>query len=203
MLIADRAVQAHNEFESLLADLFRKAGWRVHRHQAIGDMCADLVIDGRGRKYIVEVKGASEGRSDRLIPLLSRAILEAQAIARRSLEPAAPVAVVAARRIPVSVAEQIKRFAERYAPGVGIGIIDAEGFRSFVGAGLEGLDSKPSRRVARHITSPQRLPDLFSDLNQWMLKVLLGRHLPEALIAVPRKEIRNASQLAEAQESPL
>ncbi len=39
-------------------------------------------------------------------------------------------------------------------------------------------------------------PDLFSDLNQWMLKVLIGQRLPETLIAVPRDPVRNASQLA-------
>src|SRR5205823_694030 len=44
----------------------------------------------------------------------------------------------------------------------------------------------------------QHMPDLFSDLNQWMLKILVGRDLPEALISVPREPIRNASQLAVA-----
>jgi hypothetical protein len=39
---------------------------------------------------------------------------------------------------------------------------------------------------------------LFSDLNQWMLKILLGQRLPKPLIFVPRKPIQNASQLAEA-----
>jgi hypothetical protein len=37
---------------------------------------------------------------------------------------------------------------------------------------------------------------LFSDLNQWMLKVLIGQRLPETLIVVPRSPIRNASELA-------
>jgi hypothetical protein len=106
------------------------------------------------------------------------------------------MAVVAAKHIPPSVAEQIKEFAERYAPDVGVGVIDAEGFRAFVGSGLEGLDAKPSGRLSRHI-APQHLPDLFSDLNQWMLKILLGQRLPESLLSVPREDLRNASQLAE------
>jgi hypothetical protein len=37
---------------------------------------------------------------------------------------------------------------------------------------------------------------LFSDLNQRMLKVLLAPELPEGLLSAPRGQYRNASQLA-------
>jgi hypothetical protein len=161
-------------------------------------MVADLIIDAGRKKYVIELKVCSEGRRDRLISYLSQAILQAQAVARRLPEPAVPVAVVAAPRIPASVAERLKQFAERHAPDVGIGVIDAEGFRAFVGPGLAGLDAKPSPPVARHIGSPQHLPDLFSDLNQWMLKILLGQRLPESLLSIPREQIRNAFQLSKA-----
>jgi Holliday junction resolvase len=193
MSVADGA-----RFERIVADVFRKGGWQVRRHRAAGDMQADLVVSAGEKKYVVEVKASSEGRRDRLIPLLSQAILQAQAIARRFPEPAAPLAVVAARRVPASVADRLKLFAEQYAPDVAVGVVDAEGFRSFAGAGLEGLDAKPPRHVARGIASPPRPPDLFSGLNQWMLKILLGRNLPDSLICVPREPIRNASQLAGA-----
>src|SRR5437762_8160042 len=47
--------------------------------------------------------------------------------------------------------------------------------------------------------SPWESPsDLFSDLNQWMLKILLGQNLPESLLSVPRGEYRSGRQLAEA-----
>jgi hypothetical protein len=198
MPVADRGVRAGAEFGRILAGVFRKAGWRVPRASSSSDSGADLILDRSGKRYVVQLKVSSEGRRDRLIPLLSQAILEAQASAQRSGDNAVPVAVVAARRIPASVAEQVKQFAERYAPNVGIGAIDAEGLRLFSGPGLEGLDAKPPRRLARHIVSPKRIPDLFSDLNQWMLKILVGQGLPESLICVPREPIRNASQLAGA-----
>jgi hypothetical protein len=38
--------------------------------------------------------------------------------------------------------------------------------------------------------------DLFSDLNQWLLKVLLARAFPPQLLAAPRGPIRTARQLA-------
>jgi len=198
MPVADRGAQAGADFENILAEAFKKAGWRVRRHPAAGDMRADLVVDDGARKYIIEVKSAAEGRRDRLIPLLSQAILQAQAFARQFSERAAPLAVVAARRVPESVADHIKQFAERHAPEVAVGVIDAEGFRSFLGPGLGGLDAKPSLHAASRIVSPQHLPDLFSDLNQWMLKILIGQRLPASLIEIPREPIRNASQLAEA-----
>src|SRR6266849_1329687 len=114
MPIAD--VQAGPECERLGAEAFRKAGWRVRRHPSAGDMRADFVVDDGAKKYVVEVKSASEGRRDRLIPLLSQAILQARAFAQHFQEPAVPIAVVAAKHIPASVAEHIKLFAERYAP---------------------------------------------------------------------------------------
>lgn len=195
MAVADR-VRAGAEFEGLLTDVFRKAGWRVRRGLRVNMEEAGLIVDADRRKYVVELKVSSEGRRDRLIPLLSQAILQAQAFARHSSESILPIAVVAARHIPVSVAQQIKQFAERYAPDVGVGVIDAHGLRSFAGHGLEELDAKPPRRQTPDIAPPQHRPDLFSDLNQWMLKILLGQRLPEPLISVPRKLIRNAFQLA-------
>ena len=197
MPIAARALRTDDEFERILADVFRKAGWRVQRALRVEDMEADLVIDDGKQKYVIELKFSSEARRDRLIPLLSQAILQAQRLASRFPQPAVPVAVVAARRIPAALADRLKQFAERHAPDVAVGVIDAEGFRSFAGQGLEQLDAVPSRGAARHIAPPQRLTDLFSDLNQWMLKILLGQNLPEPLISVPREQIRNASQLAE------
>jgi hypothetical protein len=184
-----------DEFEQMLASAFRKAGLRVKRPVSAVDDGADLVFEKDGTKYLVQLKVSSEGRSDRLIPLLSQAVLQARSHARQS-GGATPVAVVAARHIPASVAGQIQEFAKRHAPEVGIGVIDAEGLRAFMGFGLEAFDAKPSRRQGSEVARAPRLPDLFSDLNQWMLKILIGQRLPETLIAVPRGPIRNASQLA-------
>jgi len=185
-------VPIHAEFTGILARVFRKAGWRVHRPSSIKDNGADLVFDANGKTYIIELKVSSEGRRDRLIPLLSQAILQAREFARHYPGPVTPMAVVAAKHIPQSVADQIKLFAARYAPEVGVGIIDAEGFRSFSGVDLEEHNAKPTPSVAY----PPRAPDLFSDLNQWMLKIFLGQHLPEPLIFVPRGPVRSATQLA-------
>ncbi|HXH05905.1 MAG TPA: hypothetical protein VNI83_04870 [Vicinamibacterales bacterium] len=144
------------------------------------------------------MKSAPEGRRDRLIPLLAQAILEVRAAA--STRPsAAPLAVVAAPYIPERTVQAIRRFAGEYASGTAVGVVDLEGLRVFMGRGLEALNatrhSKP-KRVAR--VAGVRPTGLFSDLNQWMLKVLLAPRIPEGLLAAPRAEYRNASELAKA-----
>ena len=52
-------------------------------------------------------------------------------------------------------------------------------------------------RVRRRIAG-QRLPHLFSDLNQWMLKVLLAESIPANLLSAPRARYRNPTELARA-----
>jgi hypothetical protein len=183
------------EFEQILTTAFRKAGLRIKRPFSAADNGADLEFIKDGAKYLVQLKVSSEGRSDRLIPLLSQVILQAQVHAKQK-GATAPIAVVAARHIPAAVASQIRDFASRYAPEVGVGVIDSEGLRSFSGFGLEVLDAKPARSQDSEVARTPRRPGLFSDLNQWMLKILIGQRLPETLITVPREPIRNASQLA-------
>lgn len=182
--------------DKILTEVFRNAHWRVRRLSKLKDSVPDLIVEAGQKTYAVIVRRASEGRRDRLLPLLSQAILEVQAISRTTPRPSLPIAVVAAPRISPTVAEHLKQFARRHAPKTGIGIIDGEGLREFSGAGLEQLNIGPHRRVPLKVDKPKPLPDLFSDLNQWMIKILLGQPLPEPLITIPRLLIRNASQLA-------
>ena len=194
-----RSLRRLSEFEHLLTEIFRRAGWRVDRQPKVADSPPDLVVEHGGKKYLIELKVTSEGRKDRAVPLISQAILEAQLAARRFPEAAIPVAVIAANHISNSVAEQVKRFALQNAPNVGIGIIDAGGFRSFAGYGLESLNAERSASsrvdlLARHPSSA----NLFSDLNQWMLKILLSEEISESMLSAPRGRYANASQLAAA-----
>lgn len=124
---------SHLHFERLLADSFRRVHWRVQAEPRVAHLRPDLVVDAAGKTYVVELKRSSEGRKDRLIPLLSQAILQAQAMARQLPGPVVPLAVVAAERIPPSVAEQVKRFGMQFAPDVGVGVIDSQGLRIFGG----------------------------------------------------------------------
>lgn len=190
-----QASQRERRAESLLAEMFERAGWAVRRPSHLGCSNSHLVVRRSGITYAVEVKGGPEGRSDRLVPLLAQAVLQS---ARAATQNTAPLAVVAAPKISQRAAAQIIKFAEDYAPDAAIGVIDFEGLRIFRGPHLEALnaEAKPLPSAVRR--SLRDSGHLFSDLNQWMLKVLLAPEIPEELLAAPRKQYRNVSQLARA-----
>ncbi len=188
------ASQRGKTAEARLAALFDRAGWHV-RHRLRGDVSRDIVARRKGIAYAVEIKSASEGRGDRLVPLFAQAVLES---ARAAGQKALPLAVVAAPRVSSQAAEQVMAFAERYAPDAAAGVIDFEGLALFRGRYLEEMNA---RRRDLPVSVRQSVRDsgqLFSDLNQWMLKVLLAPELPAALLSAPRGQYRNASQLARA-----
>jgi hypothetical protein len=187
------------ELNSLVADVFRKGGWRILKQPRFEKSSPDLIAEYAGRKYIVEIKRSSEGRRDRVVPLMAQAILQVRNMAQDVSNHPIPVAIVVANYIPESVAEQVKQFAREHAPDIAVGILDAQGFRSFEGHGLERLNSEQPR--VRNLPLWSRGPvsaQLFSDLNQWMLKVLLAPSIPESYLAAPRGRYQGASQLAQA-----
>jgi hypothetical protein len=179
--------------ESRVAALFERAGWHVRRNP--NDAGPDLAVRRKGIQYAVEVKSAPEGRSDRLVPLFAQAVLQA---ARGASEKAAPLAVVAAPRVSRRAAQQVMAFAQRYAPDAATGVIDFEGFAMFRGPQLEELNAEGRQVPSSVRQSVRESGALFSDLNQWMLKVLLAPELPGTLLSAPRGQYRNASQLARA-----
>lgn len=187
------------QVENLVAEVFRRGGWKVREKADAGSGRPDLIAEHAGKKYVIEIKRSSEGRKDRLIPLVSQAILQARDWARHLPGHPVAVAIVVANYVPESVALQVKQFARRHAPDIAVGVMDLEGLRSFDGHGLERFNSKTPR--ARNAISPANRvpsPQLFSDLNQWMLKVLLASRIPELYLSAPRGRYHGASQLAEA-----
>jgi hypothetical protein len=194
------ATYSENQYLDLLVELFQRDGWGVKHGASFADKGADLAISRGSLSYTVALKVSSEGRRDRLVALLSQAILEARAAASVSPGKPAPLAVIAAPSIPRSTADELVDFRSQVAPDSAVGIFDREGLRRFVGSGLETLIAAPPRSARGR---KLRVPDsanLFSDLNQWLLKVLLAPLVSEDLLEAPRGEYRNASELAEAAE---
>lgn len=79
-------------------------------------------------------------------------------------------------------------------------MVSEAGASQFVGSpDLEEMNAEASRDFGKEKpVQPRKASDLFSDLNQWMLKVLFAPELPEKLLNAPRGEYRSASGLAEA-----
>ena len=187
------------QLERIVASLFREEGWKVAEEPREKNVAPDFLVSGNGKRFVVELKRASEGRKDRVIPLLSQAALEAVHYSRVMPDHPVPLAIVGAQRIPDSIAEEAKQFMRERAPEVAVGVVDLEGLRLFAGHGLESLSS--SRWPHSELRAPNmraRAPQLFSDLNQWMLKILLAPRIPQVYLSAPRGQYQGASQLGEA-----
>jgi len=190
-----KASKPERAYENQLVDLFRDSGWEVRREpQVPGE--ADLVVKNSNLEYVIELKRAPESRRDRVIPLLAEAILQAQAYAQK-IPQARGLAIIASPHLSSAVVEQALEFHHNYAPDIAVGFFDDRGFRVFRAPGLESLNSPPPEidQRRRAVTESQSYA-LFSDLGQWMLKVILAQHIEPRFLSAPRRKIRNASELA-------
>lgn len=172
-------------------------GWDVQYMRSGMNGAADLVIHKGALRYAVEVKALSEGRPDRVLPLLSQAILQAQFYS--ASDPTTnPLAVIYVENASSNLWERVKSFADQYAPGVAVGIVSGNGVIFFKGEGLDGMSERPRARSRQSISTSTQPINIFSDLNQWMLKVLLAPELPPELLSAPRGHYRGGSDLAKA-----
>ena len=183
-----------------LAAAFVADGWVVEREP--GDPQApDLICRKGQRAYSVELE-ASPGKARRAIlrAQLADAVLRARA-GVKSIQ-AQPLAVLAASSLSKGMAEELAAYMANFGDGIAWGAMDDRGRLELHGPGLESIrpvrhgDLPEDQRVE---ASPVRVVarNPFSDLGQWMLKVLLAQRLPERWLNAPRDPIRGVSDLAE------
>ena len=189
--------KVEQEYESQLVQMLQNSGWEVFRqHRFVGE--ADLIIKKGALEYAAKLKRAAESRRDRVVPLLAEAILQAQVHARQHPQ-ARALAVIASPHLSSAVVDQALEFQRDYAPDVAVGFFDDRGFRLFQAPGLESLNSSRSEVEHRKPgVSELQSYSIFSDLGQWMLKVILAQHIEPQFLSAPRRKIRNASELAMA-----
>lgn len=180
-----------------LAALMEADGWSVEIEPLKGSIRPDLIVRKESLRYAVEHKSVTEGRPDRVLALLSKAILQASRYAAELNM--RPLAVVLVGHASNSLMQKVEQFQHEYAPDVSVGLVSQSGGSLFIGSGLEGLNrEQPRARGADKLVRPRKASNLFSDLNQWMLKVLLAPELPECLLSAPRGEYATGSDLAGA-----
>jgi hypothetical protein len=170
-------------YERRLRELLEGSGWKL---RASGEAGPDFIAASKGQRYAVELKLAKESRRPLLEGALASAILRARAAGR--VADAKPLAVIAAPAISDSVLNDLGDFVARFGEGAAWGAMDDSGLVVLNGPGLEAV-----RRERSHSSKPRvvKRADIFSDLGQWMLKVLLSHRLPPALrVFAPKDDKR-------------
>ncbi len=186
------------ELERRLLDAIQHVGFAVHRAESRRGEQPDFILRGHdGTVFVGVMKVAKEPRSAVLEGQLASALLTSRHLA--ILFGGLPLAIVAAPALSRTLADHLRAYAERFGENQPFGLYDGRGKVELYAPGLPPVLtpaplSEPAGRES--LEQSRRAMDLFSDLNQCLLKVLLAQHLPENLIHSARGEIKGPTDLA-------
>jgi biotin operon repressor len=218
---SDRLIGLEEQFCDLLQITLSDAGW----HSRKADNEVDLIVQKEETRYAVEMKVVTEHRWSSVEGRLATAFVQSMHAAKKIGQGTHPLAVIGMPLASARMANNVRTFTEKYLPSAGWGLMDLAGRVELHGPGLDWVKSPKGRLVRRKEylanaagvtggvvgqsvgTSWQlfrsSLPAsngarLFTDLGQWMLKVLLSRHLPAPLIQQVKGEFWSPQELAKA-----
>jgi hypothetical protein len=136
--------------------------------------------------FTLVLKTAPDARAETLEGLLASAAL----IASKTSQPGTrPMAIIFAPKLTKRMRSRLQDFAERYLPeGLTWGWLDRNG-----GLELRGFVERPPTRdkpVAASIRAGAATPYISfrSDVNQWLLKVLMAKRIPGEWLTAPRDQ---------------
>lgn len=160
---------------------------------------ADLVAKTRdGRDVLIERKRLSTVRHDDLAGRLAVGVLS---LRRHALEQDAivPLVVVELPHLSEEAAAVARKFMATHAGDVDWALAADDGDFVIHAPRVGGECSKitPRGHKRRSLTPSRRRPSLFTDLNEWMLKVLLLGDAPKEMWGGPRGPTRTVRELAE------
>lgn len=171
-----------------------RQGWRLE-WRAAGAKSDATLIAPKCRFHVV-LNARSAARGPDLCAALADAGLRAMKAVRPS-EKAKPLAVVAAPRLSAAMCQQLRSYADEFLPDVAWGAFDLEAAWCF--PALDQWHVPVARRLAsaslaRHAGSAA---DPFSDLGQWLAKVMLAPEVPESWLSAPRQQSSSRRELAQ------
>jgi hypothetical protein len=143
----------------------------------------DFLFQREGIWYAAAIRYVRESRRTNLEGQLAIAILQGQTYAKEEPHDPLPLAIVAAPLVTGAMLAELESFVKKFGcfnnQPLAWGVIDGRGLVRIFGSGLEvhRLAKPSSTAHSKHSISS----NLFSDLNQWMLKVLLSHKLPVPL----------------------
>lgn len=156
-------------------------------------LCARLTLDDNKYACVIHT---SMSRTDRLVPQLALALLQARQRSGAGKH-AIPFPLVVVEKATVASFVHVKLFAAQYlAKDEALGVLSMDGTSCIIGDGISDLSVRPSRRSFGFV--PRAPVTLFSDTHQWLLKVLLAEHFPEELLTANRGPFVSGRQLADA-----
>lgn len=181
-----------------LASAFEAVGWSVSSSRK--ESPADLLCRRGNEVYAVDVKAvAGRARRPMLQAFLADAILRSRVLAREV--EAKPLAILVASSVSDHIVAELEEYVSRFGGKTAWGILDDRGRLALHGPALSAVlpqqpvplpkgRSAPLRAVRRAAHHP------FTDLGQWMLKLLAAAEIPEAWLHAPRQPVRGVSDLA-------
>jgi hypothetical protein len=176
--------------QAALPDSVEVARDRPGRHQP------DLIVSSAGSVVLIELKLARGPRISEVEGLFAKAVLSLrrQAASRKQVL----VAIVAISRFGKKLEQAVREYMEEFAPDIGWGLVDAldQSVLEIPELGVE-VRHRGSLRQWDEPDSARRDRQLFTDLNRWMLKVLLLRNAPKELWGGPRHAPAHPTELAE------
>lgn len=178
-----------SELEDVLAQRLKEAGADVAL-----PLDDDLGIQLGAGQFVVHLKAARDARARILQSFLAEGVLEAQARARNQV-PLLPM--VGAPAVSDGMVNRLQAFVHRVAPKQRWGVVDGRG-RLEIFAGDDSIHFPPRDEPTPQLRSQRS--SLFTDVHQWLLKVLLAPELPRDLLAAQRESITSTRSLAKAAE---
>ena len=173
--------------------LFRRQRWDVVEKGEDGKGADFILTSPRGKTYHVVLKALTEGRADRAIPLFSQALLESRTRANGRHDRSRPAVILWVGAASQALIRKLVDFQEEYGSGEPFAILsDVPLYADF--PELEAGAQPASVRRSSHSAPPTLV---FSDLAQWMLKLLLAADIKrDGLISAPGKTYMTATELA-------
>lgn len=182
-----RSSSSSELLERHLAAALNAAGWSLRP----GDPPIEYWAAKGAQRYPILFRQVRDARRPVIQAFLADAVLRGRACSEGPF-----VAAVGARAISAAMARSVEQYMAEVVPDQPFGYVDERGLVRFHGLGLEAARSDSKRGASQQRAAKARPRDLFSDLNQWLLKVLAGRKLSEEMIAVPREPVRSSAELA-------
>jgi len=185
-----RSESSPSAAEEVVAKVLSEAlpGWKVRRRPRRKDD-VDLALSGPRGVFHVEVKAARDARPDTVEGALARAILH---LTRSTIEGSTPLVALTVPRLGPKTVERVRAFMAEHGPEMGWAVVASD--RSYA-VELPHLGVSKRSAEPRGATHARPASVLFTDLNCWLLKVLLLNDVKPSRWSVPRGAIRTPMEL--------